>query len=254
MNWHKLVIRILTAVFLFMLGGAIVSHSFWRQPPLRGSGSSVFLYIAGLLVLFSVEKQDRVRLLCAGLLGFLAEVIGVKSGWPFGRYVYTEVLAPNWLGAPLVMICAWFILLAYVQQLMIHFRLSALGKIGLGSLWMAGLDLLIDPLAAAPFNFWTWLESGSYYGIPLQNFLGWFLVSAVIFSVDNLLFRKTTQSISQIYMAGLGIISLYTIAAFIYGYYLAGIVGIGLSLSHLLIVGTGGQILPQKSAHQPQTH
>jgi bisanhydrobacterioruberin hydratase len=242
MNWHKLIIWILGVLFLFMLGGAILSHLLWRQPPIRGFGSSLFLYIAGALVFLSAEKQDRIPLLCAGLIGFIAEVIGVRYGWLFGHYYYTEVLAPNWLGTPVVMICAWFILIAYVRQLIARLHLSALGEVCFGSVWMTALDLLIDPLAAHSFDFWKWLDSGAYYGIPLRNFLGWFGVSAVIFSADKLLFRRQIREHFWVYFVGLGIIALYTIAAFIYGYFLAGVVGIGLSTLHFLTPGLKSRI------------
>ncbi len=254
MNWRELIIWILAVVFLFMLGGAIVSHLFWRQPPLRGFGSSIFLYVAGALVFLSVEKSRRIGLLCVGLLGFVAEVIGVRYGWLFGRYYYTEVLAPNWLGTPVVMICAWFILIAYVQQMMWPFRLSALGEIGLGSLWMTVLDLLIDPLAAHSFNFWNWLDTGAYYGIPLRNFFGWFGVSAVIFSLDKLFFRRQGQENFCVNLVGLGIIALYTIAALLYGYYLAGVVGIGLSAVHAWTVRIKISSFRRKSVRERLAH
>ncbi len=38
------------------------------------------------------------------------------------------------------------------------------------------LDLLIDPIAVAA-GYWVWLVEGSaYYGIPLLNFAGWFVL------------------------------------------------------------------------------
>jgi len=38
------------------------------------------------------------------------------------------------------------------------------------------LDLFIDPIAAAA-GYWVWLVEGSaYYGIPLVNFVGWFVL------------------------------------------------------------------------------
>jgi uncharacterized membrane protein len=232
MNSRKLAINVLATLFIFMLCGAIASHLLWKQAPLQGVGSASFLFVAGALAVIAVNAEERKRLALAGAIGFMAEVIGVQYGWLFGRYIYTSVLAPNWLGAPIAMICAWFILTGYVSQLLRPFRLSACIEVILGAAWMTIIDLLIDPLAAHPFNFWNWLESGSYYGIPLRNFLGWFFVSVVIFSTDKLVFR--TQGLAHLWLRriGLGIIALYTICAFGYGLYLAGSIGVGLILLH----------------------
>ncbi len=237
MNWRKVTIRILAALFLVMLCGAIASHLLWHQAPLQGFGSSSFLYLAGGLVLLAAGKQERLQLFLAGLTGFIAEVVGVQYGWLFGHYRYTEVLAPNWLGTPIVMIFAWLILIGYVRQILMRFRLPTGAGIVLGGLWMTAIDLLIDPVAAHPFNFWNWLHAGAYYGIPLRNFFGWFCVSMVIFSADKLMFRTQALENYLAHIVGLGIIVLYTLCAFTYGYFVAGVVGLGLGLIDLILAG-----------------
>lgn len=232
MNWHKRLVWFLAALFLFMLCGAIASHLLWRQAPLQGVGSASFLFVAGGLVLLSVASRERMPLFLAGVIGFVSEIIGVRYGWLFGRYVYTDVLAPSILGAPVAMIGAWFILIAYVKQMTARLQFAAWLEIPIGSLWMTVIDLLIDPLAAHPFNYWNWIDTGDYYGIPAHNFLGWFVVSAVIFSVDKLLFKQPLQENYWSQTVGLGIILLYTVCAFIYAFYLAGLIGIALCAIH----------------------
>ena len=48
---------------------------------------------------------------------------------------------------------------------------------------MVGVDLLLEPVATGPMNAWTWHSTGIYYGIPLTNFVGWFVVSIPIFGL-----------------------------------------------------------------------
>jgi putative membrane protein len=47
-------------------------------------------------------------------------------------------------------------------------------------------DFTIDPLAVM-YKAWSWHEPGSYFGVPLGNYAGWFLVSFVICGITILL-------------------------------------------------------------------
>lgn len=226
MNWRKVIIGILATLYFFMLAGAIGTHLLLHRAPLDGVGSASFLFLAGGLVFFAAPGTERARMLVIGILGYISEVVGVKYGWLYGRYIYTEVLEPNVFEVPVVMVCAWFILTSYVKQLLTGLALAGWLEVLVGSLWMTVIDLLLDPLAAHPFNFWNWAESGGYYGIPAQNFLGWLVVSGVIFTVDKLVFRAPWTRSSWQQIVGLGIIVLYTSCAFGYGYLMAGVVGL----------------------------
>ncbi|MBS1812557.1 MAG: carotenoid biosynthesis protein [Acidobacteria bacterium] len=236
MNWRKVILSILAGLFFFMLIGAIGSHILLQQTPLNGFGSASFLFVAGALVLLSAPKTDRLRLLIVGGLGFIAEVVGVKFGWLFGRYTYTEVLAPNISDVPLAMVFAWLILIGYVKQLMGGIKISAWGEIVLSGLWMTTIDLMLDPVAAHPFHFWMWIDTGVYYGIPAHNFLGWFVVSGVIFALDKAMFKRRWDENVWARVVGLSIIVLYSSSAFAYGYVVAGCVGILLVGGHMWLI------------------
>lgn len=243
MNWHKVTIYLLAAIFLFMLVGAVGTHVFLQRAPLNGVGSASFLFIAGGLVFLAAPKQDRSRLLLIGGIGFACEVIGVKYGWLFGRYEYTKVLAPNLFDVPLVMICAWFILISYVRYLINKLALLTWFDVLLGGIWMTAIDLLLDPIAAYPFGFWIWRAEGQYYGIPWQNFIGWFIVSLVILMVDRLLYGRQWKENRWGQIVGFSILTLYTACSFGYGYILVGSIGMILLVTHILVTRS----LPDKS-------
>ncbi|HEX4945719.1 MAG TPA: carotenoid biosynthesis protein [Blastocatellia bacterium] len=243
MNWFKPEdkwgIRILALLYGFMLCGAIVSHVLWQQAPLGGRWSASFLFVAGVLALVTSKRPDRVRLLMIGLLGFIAEVLGVRYGWLFGRYTYTEVLAPSFLDTPIVMICAWFILIGYVKQLLLPLQYTPSIEACVGGAGMTIIDLLIDPIAAHPFDFWNWIDQGAYYGIPLHNFLGWFIISVILISFDQRLFKQQWQRNLWLQRIGLGIMLLYTCCAFGYGYWIAGGIGLGIIFTHGMLIVRG---------------
>ena len=236
MNWPELSIKSLNFLYYAMLVGAIYSHLVNGKAPLNGFASAVFLFVAGGLVLLASAPQDRMRLCLAALLGFIAEVIGVQYGWLFGSYYYTEILAPNLFGVPLAMGCAWLILVGYIQNMLASHKLSKITSIIFLSGWMTVIDLLIDPLAAHEFGYWTWLEQGSYYGIPFRNFMGWFIVSGLIAMTDILIFPRSFLLRRTIQNLGLGVIVLYTVCAFGYHLWVAGIVGIVLIILHWALI------------------
>jgi putative membrane protein len=60
---------------------------------------------------------------------------------------------------------------------------------------MTAWDLVMDPLMVAA-NHWVWEIDGAYFGVPLQNFLGWFLTALVILLLFLLITRMNPQ-ISQ---------------------------------------------------------
>ena len=54
----------------------------------------------------------------------------------------------------------------------------------LSSLAFTAWDLFLDPQMVG-WGFWAWETPGLYFGIPLSNYLGWIIVSAMITLVAN---------------------------------------------------------------------
>ncbi|WP_435171310.1 carotenoid biosynthesis protein [Paenibacillus glycanilyticus] len=134
-----------------------------------------------------------VRALGIAAAAFLAEVLGVATGWPFGEYVYTSELGFLVAGVPITMTCAWVGVVTNAVMLAedSSSRMTRAVKTGL---WTVLLDLVLDPVASAR-GMWIWGDgesgaeavrnfgafgSNGYYGIPFVNFVGWFLLSALL--------------------------------------------------------------------------
>ena len=211
-----------------MWAGGIYAHLLLGGPP-EGMAwtATAFLGLAGLLMLSSLGARTAGWFFLAGMIGFGAELIGVHTGLPFGVYAYTVSLPPLLWGVPVIMVFAWLILTAYICHMLGRWMLSRWCFILLAALWMVGLDLVIDPLAAGPLDYWRWAEKGWYAGIPLTNFIGWFIISICVFAA----LPEGYYPQRVIGWTGLSIIVFFTILAFIYGFYLAG--GIGMLLTGL---------------------
>ena len=44
-----------------------------------------------------------------------------------------------------------------------------------GAFIMVMWDLAMDPMASTLAQWWIWHKGGGYFGVPLQNYLGWYL-------------------------------------------------------------------------------
>jgi uncharacterized membrane protein len=51
---------------------------------------------------------------------------------------------------------------------------------GVGAMVMTAWDLVMDPMMVAG-GHWVWEEPGAYFGIPLQNYFGWWLTTFITF-------------------------------------------------------------------------
>lgn len=118
-------------------------------------------------------------------IGWAAEFMGHQTGIPFGSYHYTDALQPQIGGVPLLIPVAWFMLLpsAWVMAQLIVGRRDTLAKkaafVGISALALTAWDLFLDPQMVG-WGFWIWDQPGAYFGIPLVNYGGWLLVSALI--------------------------------------------------------------------------
>lgn len=126
-------------------------------------------------------------------LGAGSELLGTTTGFPFGAYGYTHWLGPQIAGhVPFVIPLSWFALSIVCFDLAGRLVRSRAARILLGALFMVCWDVALDPAmngagtlaAGAPVGgmetFWYYPEGAFYYGMPLQNWIGWFVVSLCI--------------------------------------------------------------------------
>jgi uncharacterized membrane protein len=128
-----------------------------------------------------------------------------------------------------MMFSAWLVLLAYTKQMLMPLRMPVWLEAVFAAAWMTAIDLVIDPLAANQLGYWRWQQAGSYYGIPLHNFGGWFGVSLVIFLVT----RQRWQPNVWAQYVGLSITIFFSAIALSFGSRLPALIGFGLCLLHI---------------------
>lgn len=124
------------------------------------------------------------------VVSLVFESVGVATGWVYGPYHYTDKLGPMFLGlVPYLIPLAWFMMMypSYVIAeyiIPLHWKRWqwALGVAAVGALVMTAWDMAMDPFMAK-IGHWVWDTPGDYFGVPLQNYWGWWLTSFVTLGV-----------------------------------------------------------------------
>lgn len=124
------------------------------------------------------------------LVGNVIENIGVVTGFPFGRYYFVQLMGPKLFHVPVLLGLA-YIGMAYVSFALARTildltanSLSSLAIIAqafLASCIMTAWDLAQDPVWSTVLHGWVWRDGGSWFGVPISNYIGWcgtnFLIS-----------------------------------------------------------------------------
>jgi len=176
--------------------------SVWSVVSLLG-GTLVFRpYVVGFLAFFlvaAIRDLGRARALGFLVWGFLvalaAELSSTRVGLPFGLYHYTGATAGTelFIGNVPFFSPLSFPFLAYASFCLARralgpgwagSRAGRLRTVTLAGALMTFLDVVIDPLAVRGERWFlghlfTYPEGGVYFGVPLSNFVGWFLVGWV---------------------------------------------------------------------------
>jgi putative membrane protein len=62
------------------------------------------------------------------------------------------------------------------------------GRALVAAMAITAWDVVMDPGMARAGN-WTWEDGGSYFGVPVQNYIGWVLTTLSIYLCSGVVFR-----------------------------------------------------------------
>ena len=136
--------------------------------------------------------------LCLGV-GTLFESVSLRTGFPFGYYRFTDLMGPKVFDLPVLLALAYVGMgyLSWILGLVIlgyqNERLSGKKIVLLplaASFVMTTWDLSMDPVWADIDHGWVWRDGGSYYGVPISNFFGWFLTVYIFYQLFAVYLRN----------------------------------------------------------------
>jgi uncharacterized membrane protein len=132
-------------------------------------------------------KKAALLLVIVFLTGLTFESIGVATGLVYGPYHYTDKLGPMFLNlVPYLIPIAWFMMI-YPSLVIAEglfqgkgnlSKIQCLAVSALSGVIMTAWDMVMDPVMVLG-KHWIWEVEGPYFGIPIQNFVGWWLTTTV---------------------------------------------------------------------------
>src|SRR5690242_852620 len=112
-----------------------------------------------------------------------AELLGTSVGVPFAAYRYTDALGPKWFGlVPLLIPLSWctMTLASFIIARRVLAVRGRLTTVAAGAGLLVAWDLALDPAMSRLTPYWVWGDVGPYFGMPLQNLVGWGITGVVL--------------------------------------------------------------------------
>lgn len=218
-------INILIAVGIYYL----------KDTSLFGIGTQIIMVVLGIATFYLLTISSSIKTALAvfvplGLYGLLIETLSITTGFPYSQFEYNEALGYLIGGkVPWTIFVIWPLLVLssyFVARGIFDTRAKV---IAFAVFLLVLFDLVFDPVALQ-LNFWQWSNEGIYYGVPLQNFLGWMLSGVISIVYTDLLLRKLkdlNEWWSYIYVGNL---VLWTVLALFFGMYIPFLIGVILLL------------------------
>jgi putative membrane protein len=184
------------------------------------------------MIIWLGAKKGLVSILILSIYALTIETLAIITGFPYSPFHYTNLIGAKILGyTPFTVPFAYVpIFIGCIYLATIHSR-NKWSLILKSALLVLIADLVLDP-AAVSLKFWAYNYSSIFYGVPLQNFIGWIItgilagiVCLLVFGSESL--KKMPRAIVSSFFL---IISFWTAICIFRQLWLPGIIGILLIL------------------------
>ncbi len=114
------------------------------------------------------DKKFLIAFFSIAFLGFIIEVIGVKTGLVFGKYSYGDGLGFKLLNVPLIISINWAMLIFAGIRIVSGIFANKIVSLVVAAILVTLIDLIIEQVAPR-LDFWKFEG-----GLPgLHNYIGW---------------------------------------------------------------------------------
>ena len=215
----------------------------------------VFIFLASYLFIAIINFGLRTTILFTMLtyaVALVCEWSSVHNGFPFGLYHYVEATRGReiWVAGVPLMDSLSFTFLSFVGYSVALLVASPLYRRGfdvrlldtwklrraprvwlMAATFMVMIDLVVDPLSVLGERWFLgkifWYDPpGPHFGVPISNYLGWFLVAAVTVAIFQTLDARLNRGRDKPFGVVPGFPSRALLGLALY----AGIVGFGITM------------------------
>ncbi|MDR1000329.1 MAG: carotenoid biosynthesis protein [Clostridiales bacterium] len=194
-KWSNVVRWLLIAIY----GIAIVALADWHNV-----SSTMILIVGAIFMLFHAPKRygwksTLVFMALAFGVSTIFEDISIHTGFPFGNYHYSSVVAnidqvPFPVGIIYIAVSylSWSLGTLILNHADRHLdkKINVFALPAVSTFIMCQFDLVIDPITATYTNAWIWEDGGGFNGVPLVNFLGWYLTCYIFMQIFTIYLAK----------------------------------------------------------------
>jgi len=135
---------------------------------------AMFYRVRGILIFLAI----------CFVIGNVSENLGIRTGFPFGRYYFTDLMGPKLFSVPILLGLAYLgmgylswtlarTILGGMRSPLAGFRVVTVPVVA--GFIMVAWDFSMDPIWSTIEHAWIWMDGGAYFGVPASNFLGWYL-------------------------------------------------------------------------------
>lgn len=234
-------------------------------------GGVVYILLGATAVAIYAYRTLGLKALLAFMIPAIAislasELSGTSTGFPFGDYSYLNGLGYKIAGlVPFTIPLSWFYL-GLSSYLLARGGLLAKsgsiwrhgGAITIGALLLMSWDFVLDPaMSQTAMPFWYWHQPGAFFGMPYQNFAGWFFTGLIFMAVAAAIWRRNPH-VQQLTRAQLSLPLKIYLANFAFAMLMSLASGIYIPVALGLLVGVTPAMVcwflaPSKAAAAAQT-
>ncbi len=199
-----------------------------KLKPLTSGWILVIIYVAGIIGLIVPQTRPLVQkligvtlfltffiLFCyhkkwtkefifsailVALIGFLIDVLGVKTGYIFGYYQYGPTLGYSFWDTPLLMMVYWLTIIYITRQIAEMIAGDAFVTSILAGLLIVLLDYFAEPFAIR-YSLWKWNMGEA----SLHNYIGVFICGIIIQYIFRMAIKYPPNKLAlPVYLIQLG--------------------------------------------------
>jgi putative membrane protein len=137
------------------------------------------------------------------VIGNVSENLGIRTGFPFGRYYFTDLMGPKLFSVPILLGLAYLgmgylswtlarTILGGMRSPLAGFRVVTVPVVA--GFIMVAWGFSMDPIWSTIEHAWIWMDGGAYFGVPTSNFLGWYLTVYLMYQLYALYLRASATT------------------------------------------------------------